>query len=65
MKQLGFLIMLISTLSVSCRKSRVCECTYSDGTGSYTETYSYTNKSDAKELCANEEISGLTTCELQ
>lgn len=51
-------------LFASCRKNRVCVCTYLDGSGSYTENYPLTTKGDAKTYCEAEEQPGYTSCEL-
>lgn len=60
-----FLFFAILTLNASCRKTRTCECTYSDGSGSYTEVYTYATKDDAKTACAAEGESSDKTCELK
>lgn len=64
MKKVLFLAAAGLVLFASCRKSRTCTCTYTDGSGSYVETYLLSKKSEAEAYCNAEETPGYTTCEL-
>lgn len=46
-------IILVSTAFASCRKDRVCSCTYSDGTVYSESTYVNVTKKQAKALCTS------------
>ncbi len=47
----------------SCRKTRECVCTYSDGS-SYTETYLLAKKKEAQAMCEDKQYVGVS-CELK
>lgn len=63
MKKVLFLAVVGLVLFASCRKQRVCVCTYADG-GTYTETYPLSKKKAAQAWCDANEYSGVS-CELQ
>jgi len=63
MKKILFFAAASMVLFASCRKTRVCVCTYNDGT-TYTETYVLSTKSNAQAYCDAEESPGFTTCAL-
>lgn len=63
MKKILFFAAASMMLFASCRKTRVCVCTYPDGT-SYTETYVLSTKSNAEAYCAAEESFGGVVCAL-
>lgn len=64
MKKVLFLGAVALVLFSSCRKTRVCVCTYTDGSGTYTETYPLSTKSNAQAYCDANESPGYTTCAL-
>lgn len=65
MKKVLFLGAMTLVLFASCRKTRVCVCTYVDGSGTYTNTYPLSTKKNAEAYCNADETVGYTTCELQ
>ena len=64
MKKVLFLGAVALVLFSSCRKTRVCTCTYIDGSGSYTETYPLSSKKNATAYCNANESPGYTSCSL-
>lgn len=62
MKKVLFITLAGMMLFASCRKSRTCVCTYSDGYTD-TETYPLSTKKDAQAYCDANEYQGVS-CEL-
>ncbi|GEM_PF-4513554 len=65
MKKVLFVGAAALVLFASCRKTRVCVCTYNDGSGSYTETYPLSSKKNAQAYCDANDSPGYVSCELQ
>jgi len=63
MKKLFFIMLAGFFLFSSCRKTRECVCTYSDGS-SYTETYLLAKKKEAQAMCEDKQYVGVS-CELK
>lgn len=60
MKKVLFVAAAGMLLFASCRKTRVCTCTYANGSGTYTETYLLSTKKNATTLCDANEYSGVS-----
>lgn len=52
MKKIIFLSAVIIGLA-SCKKDRVCTCTYQDGTTATEATFTHVTKKEAKNLCTS------------
>jgi hypothetical protein len=52
MKKIIFLSIVMVGLA-SCKKDRVCTCTYQDGTTYSEATYAHITKKEAKTLCTS------------
>lgn len=65
MKKILFMAIVIVASLASCKKDRVCTCTYSGSTTPEITTYTNSKKSDAQSQCLSATYTGGSrTCEL-